>query len=43
MSCKGSMDVGNGNRLSSQHQDSGLPLGNAKGFKGKGAGARRRG
>lgn len=32
-----------GDRVSSQHQDIGLPVGNTKGFKGKGAGARRRG
>jgi hypothetical protein len=41
MSDQGSM--GTGNRVSSKDRDIGLPLGNAKGFKGKGAGARRRG
>lgn len=41
MSNQGSMDMGN--RVSSRGRDSELPVGNAKGFKGKGAGARRRG
>jgi hypothetical protein len=41
MSGLGSRGVGN--RVSSLDQVSGLQLGNAKGFKGKGAGARRRG
>lgn len=41
MSNQGSRDTGN--RVSSQRQNIGLPLGNTKGFKGKGAGARRRG
>jgi hypothetical protein len=41
MSHQGSRDVGYSK--SSQDRDSGLPIGNAKGFKGKGAGARRRG
>ncbi len=41
MSIQGSRDAGT--RVSSQDRDIGLPLGNAKGFKGKGAGARLRG
>ncbi len=41
MSNQDSMDTGY--RVSSHHQNIGLPLGNTKGFKGKGAGARRRG
>lgn len=42
MSHQGSREVGY--RMSSRRsRDRGLPLGNAKGFKGKGAGARRRG
>jgi hypothetical protein len=40
MSNQSSMDMGN--RVSSQGRDSGLPAGNTKGFKGKGASARRR-
>lgn len=41
MSNQGSIDMGN--RGASQGRDSELPVGNAKGFKGKGASARRRG
>ena len=41
MSNRCSRDMGNS--VSSPDRDIGLPVGNAKGFKGKGAGARRRG
>lgn len=41
MSNQSSEDAGN--EVSNQGRDSGLPVGNTKGFKGKGAGARRRG